>query len=87
MKTTKPTTTKTPSPRQSCNAAAAGTLFCSMSDIGAHIHRAGIWPRIPARSTIYKWRGAGLIVTRSGWRGTTVVDVPATLAKLKNPFV
>lgn len=61
--------------------------YCAMSEIGRHIHRAGLWPAVPARSTIYRWQKEGAIITAPGYRGRTVVNIPATLAKLKNPYI
>lgn len=86
MKTTNYTPHTAPS-RRCCTSAPPQPLFCSLSEIGQHIYRAGLWPRVPVRSTIYKWRAEGSIITRPGYRGAVVVDIPATLAKLKNPFI
>lgn len=61
--------------------------YCTMTRIGEHIHRAGLWPVVPSRSTVYKWWYDGLIVTHPGIQGRPVVDIPATLAKLRNPYV
>lgn len=61
--------------------------YCTMSKIGIHIHRAGLWPVVPSRSTVYRWFNDGLIVAHSGIQGRLVVDIPATLAKIRNPYV
>lgn len=46
------------------------------------VQAAGLWGRIPSRSTLDRWKRWGLIVTKKGATGVDLIDVPATLAML-----
>lgn len=62
------------------------TQFCLLSQIGKHIHAAGLWPQCPSKGTIYKWLHSGHIVTATGATGIRVVNIPATLHRLRYPI-
>ena len=47
------------------------------------IQAAGLWPTPPSRRTLSRWKQYGLIVTRSGATGIKMIDVPATLERLR----
>lgn len=58
----------------------------SLDELAPWIHVAGLYARVPSRTTLKRWKRAGLIITRSGAAGRTIYDVPATIAKLRNPY-
>lgn len=62
-------------------------IYCSLAEIAHIIHRAGLWPTVPSRTSIYRWRQSGHIITTPGFDGRPVVHVASTLAKLKNPYI
>lgn len=47
------------------------------------IQRAGLWPTEPSRRTLTRWKQYGLIVTKKAATGVPMIDVPATLDRLR----
>lgn len=47
------------------------------------VHAAGLWPSQPSRRTLSRWKQYGLIVTKRGATGIQMIDVAATLERLR----
>lgn len=47
------------------------------------VQAAGLWPSPPSRSTLTRWKRYGLIVTKRGATGVLMIDVAATLERLR----
>lgn len=54
----------------------------NLPQLAPWIAAAGLWPKPPSRRTLARWKQYGLIVTKRGATGCSMIDVAATLTLL-----
>lgn len=58
-------------------------FVANLPQLAPWIHAAGLWPSPPSRRTLCRWKQYGLIVTRKGATGVPLIDVAATITRLR----
>lgn len=58
-------------------------FVANLPQLAPWICAAGLWPTAPSRRTLTRWKQYGLIVTRRGATGVQLIDVAATIARLR----
>lgn len=59
------------------------TYVANLPMLAPWVHAAGLWPTQPSRRTLSRWKQYGLIVTKRGATGINMIDVAATLERLR----
>ena len=72
-----------PKPRRAPLPAGCPPYVANLPLLAPWIHAAGLWPTPPSRRTLTRWKQYGLIVTKHGATGIVMIDVAATLERLR----